>query len=65
MVLPTLWAVREASVKWLLLAGDCESRLNSNAFGRVRRMKRALAEAYEKLGNHHGLEVTGTSPHNA
>ena len=22
-------------------------------------------QAYEKLGNHHGLELTGTSPHNA
>jgi hypothetical protein len=65
MVLPTLRAVREAFAEWLSLAGGCESRLDSNAFGRVRKMTRPLAEAYEKPGNHHGLELAGTSPHNA
>lgn len=50
MVLPTLRAVREAFAEWLPLAGGCESRLDSNAFGRVRKMTRAPAEAYGKLG---------------
>ena len=50
MALPTLRAVWEAFAEWLSPAGGCESRLDSNAFGRVRKMTRPLAKAYEKPG---------------